>query len=101
MASSPKDFQVNGPEWAKGCEHCEYGILSAPEILGQLTLSEQRAVANDEGMILFCECRAAFMYRQFCRKTFSGLGLETRRNIREHLANHAPTIHMAGEPAVT
>jgi hypothetical protein len=97
MASSLNDYQVNGPDWAKGCEACEFGIVAAPPILGALPLHEQRAVAHAEEMILFCECRAAYMYRQYLRKLYNAMSIETRKNVYEHLmAARVPTVHFEG-----
>lgn len=99
MPASLKDFQIEGPTWAAGCDACEFGILVAPQVIGMLPLYEQRAVANAEGLIVFCECRAAYMYRQYLRKLYNAMEMESRKNIREFLldAMPAPTLHYEGE----
>lgn len=90
-------YQIDGPEWAHGCEGCQYGLAVAPEIIRILTLAEQRAVQMDGGLIEFCNCRAGYMYRQYLRKVLSGLELQSRLNIRAIvLADQVPTIHLAG-----
>lgn len=89
-----KDFAETGPEWAHGCESCTYGLVVASEIIGTLTLSDQRAVQMDEGMIEFCECKAAFMYRQYLRKILAAMHIDTRKSYREHiLAARVPSMH--------
>lgn len=95
--ASLNEFQVNGPEWAKGCEGCQFGLAVAPEIIPMFNLPEQRAVQMDEGLIEFCNCRAGFMYRQHLRKVLNGLSLESRKNIRAFvLAERVPTVHFEG-----
>ena len=50
---------VPRPEWATGCEHCKYGIVSAPPVNStDLPLVWQRAIAMRFGLVVFCECRA-------------------------------------------
>jgi hypothetical protein len=82
------------PPWACGCEHCEYGYVSAPALIGALTVAEQRAVGADEGLIVFCNCRAGHLNRQYLRKVHHGLLLEQKKNYRAVLlAALEPTIH--------
>lgn len=94
-SSSLKD---KAPAWASGCESCSHGIVAAPDIIPALPLYESRAVQAHEEMILFCDCRAGFMYRQCLRKIYSELSLETRRNVLAHIqAASVPSIRY--EPA--
>lgn len=98
---SLSEFQVDssGNEWAKGCAQCNYGLIAAPEPIGALPLSEQRAVQADEDMLLFCDCRAGFMYRQYLRKVHSSLNSYSRQKIYEIVsAASVPTIHMEPQP---
>lgn len=94
------EFQVDGaPHWATGCESCQFGVVAAPEIVRVLNVSEGRAIQMDEGLIEFCECRAAHMYRQYLRRVLGGMSMETRRNMREFvLAANIPTIHLEPTP---
>lgn len=98
--ASLKEFQVDGaPHWATGCEGCQFGLAVAPEIVPMLQLPEQRAVQMDEGLIECCNCRAGFMYRQYLRKVFNGLGMEERKNIRHFVyAARVPTVHFEAQP---
>lgn len=84
-------------DWARGCPHCKFGIVAAPDIVPALPLHESRAVQAHEDMILFCDCRAGFMYRQCLRRIHSTISMETRRNILAHVNAAMPSIH--GEPA--
>lgn len=95
---SLSEFQVDGPEWAKGCEACTYGMVVAPPIIGSLPLYEQRAIAHGEDMILYCDCRAGHMARQHLRKLYAALPLESLKNLREHFLSSlpVPSIHPAG-----
>lgn len=91
-------IELSGPEWAAGCDKCSYGIVAAPEIISFLPLSEGRAGQAAEDMILFCDCRAGFMYRQHLRKVFNAFDPGTRAALRQHAAaTRVPTIHY--EPA--
>lgn len=83
-----------GPEWAHGCEACKCGIASGPNILPMFPLFEGRAVQAHEELILFCDCRAGFMYRQRLRKIYDGMSMELRRNVLAHVhAASVPTVH--------
>lgn len=85
---------LSGPEWAYGCEACTYGIVAAPAIVPVLPLSECRAVQAHEDMILFCDCRAGFLYRQYLRKVYSTLNMGSRQNITAIvLAANVPSVH--------
>lgn len=86
---------ASGPEWARGCEACEYGLVVAPEFVPMLNVSEGRAIQMDEGMIEFCNCRAGHMYRQYLRRVLTSINMESRRNYRHFvLAARVPTMHM-------
>lgn len=85
-----------GPEWARGCENCQCGIVLAPDILTHFPINEGRAVQAHEELILFCTCKAGHMHRQNCRKDYNALGMELRRLILEHIAAvSVPTVHGA------
>lgn len=87
---------IAGPEWAKGCPSCQFGIVAAPDILRSFPLNEGRAVQAHEELILFCDCKAGHMYRQNLRKHYNALNWETRKGILEHIeAANVPTVHGA------
>lgn len=91
---------LKGPDWAHGCEGCTFGVVLPPAPIPVLPLHEQRATEAAEGLLIFCECRAGFMYRQYLRKVYARIGMESRKNLRDIvMAANVPTIHMAGEPA--
>jgi hypothetical protein len=95
-----KPLSELAPDWCKGCEQCEYGLVSAPEIVGALTLAEQRAVAAAEDLIVFCTCRAGHMNRQYLRRVYNGLLPVQKQNYRAVLlAALQPTIHYEGVTA--
>lgn len=91
-----KDILAIGPDWSHGCEHCAYGLILAPDIIGAVSVSEQRAVAHIDNMIVYCECRAGHMYRQHLRRVSETLSEYQRNSIRGHMAvANVPTIHGA------
>lgn len=86
--------ELKGPEWAHGCEACQFGIVAAPDILPMFPLFEGRAVQAHEELILFCDCRAGHLHRQNLRKLYNGLSMELKRNILAHVqAASVPTVH--------
>jgi hypothetical protein len=71
------------PHWAYGCEHCKYGIKSAPALTGACEIYLERLVQAIERTLVFCECTAGQKYRSYL--------LHTRaRLIRE--AQHAKNM---------
>lgn len=97
--ASLKEYQPSGPEWARGCESCEYGLVVAPEIAPLLNTSEGRAMQMDEGMIEFCNCRAGHMYRQYLRRVLNSLSWEARKYMREFVISaRVPTVHYEAAP---
>lgn len=87
-----------GPEWAHGCENCEYGLIVAPELRRELPLnvSEQRSAQAAEGMLIFCECKAGQMYRQYLSGVYVAQNNSSRQSMRERVAaTFVPTIHAA------
>lgn len=91
---SLNELLISGPEWAGGCESCQYGLAVATEPIGILLLHEQRAIEANEDLLLFCTCRAAHMYRQYLRKVYAKIELQTRYNIYQIItAAHMPTVH--------
>lgn len=85
---------LTGPEWARGCASCAFGIVAAPEIVPALPMYESRAVQAHEDMILFCDCKAGFLYRQCLRKVYAKLSMEERRKILAWVqAAVTPTVH--------
>lgn len=90
-----KEIADLGPEWARGCEACEFGLVVAPEIAPMLNTSEGRAIQMDEDMIEFCNCRAGHMYRQHLRRVLTGINLASRKNMREFVISaRVPSIHL-------
>lgn len=54
--------EIAGPEWAVGCEKCNYGIVSAPELTRQCGLRLERVAQMELGLVEFCECQAGKRY---------------------------------------
>lgn len=97
-------LRASGPGWALGCENCEYGLVAAPAIIGACNVSEQRAVAHIDGLIMYCDCRAGHMYRQHNRRVAVTLDEYSRNSIRGYMAVASmPTIRFvdASQPAPT
>lgn len=93
-----KDLSEIAPDWSHGCADCKFGIVLAPDIVGAVPLYEGRAVQAREEMILFCNCRAGHMYRQYLRKVYNGLTLASVRIVLEHIAAMStPTVHGVSE----
>lgn len=92
--------KVRGPEWARGCDQCNYGLIAAPEPIGALSLYEQRAIQAHDDMLDFCNCRAGHMYRQHLRKVYNNTSQDARDKIRNYIwaSMPMPTIHLAEEP---
>lgn len=111
---------LKGPDWAKGCESCDHGIVLAPEITGAVEFYLERLVQAVDGDITFCECRAGQAYRVSLlnrhRKLIEDAKQDTRmvesarnkthpdiENARQAILHHygkmhqPPTIHAAGE----
>lgn len=85
-----------GPEWSRGCPHCEFGLIVAPELRRELPLniSEQRSAQDAAGMLIFCDCHAGQMYKQYLRGVYSALSMHSRRSFHEHItAANVPTVH--------
>lgn len=97
---NPKELKDIAPEWSKGCEHCEYGYEAAPDLIGALTTAEQRAVGAAEGLVLFCNCKAGHLNRQYLRRVYNALLPEQKQNYRSVLlAELTPSIHYERELA--
>lgn len=58
-----KPILDNGPEWAAGCDRCEYGVVSAPPLTGACSLSLERLCQHVANEITFCDCMAGSRYR--------------------------------------
>lgn len=86
-------------QWAAGCSNCRYGLVAASDIVSSLPLHEGRAVQAAEDMLLFCDCRAGHLYRQFLRKVYATLSLTSRMNLREHVLAAMPAPSIRLEPA--
>jgi hypothetical protein len=71
MADFAKWIPV-GPAWAQGCEHCEYGIVSAPDVrCAPLYLA--RAILAHHGHVVFCDCRAGEAAQRQAAATWRGI----------------------------
>lgn len=85
---------MQGPDWAYGCEYCDYGLISEPEALvtGYTSLYLRRAVGQHIGATKFCTCRAGLLSHQKARKNWGKHGNPMiERQAREYLSNPQPT----------
>lgn len=62
--------EAAGPEWARGCEWCSFGIVYSPALSVNLPLSEARRAAVSD--TIFCQCKAGVTYEQFLRGQVRG-----------------------------
>jgi hypothetical protein len=70
-----------GPEWAKGCDRCEYGIANAPDLTGAVTFYLERWVQSHESKgRIFCDCQAGEAQRTNMRK-LAARRIEEARNL--------------------
>lgn len=84
-------------EWAKGCASCSYGMVIAPDILKHLTVAEGRAMQMDCDMIVFCECKAGHMQRQYLRKVLSNMEMQRRQVLYDYVMRvSVPTMGVMG-----
>lgn len=68
--------------WANGCEKCNRGIVSAPELTGACETYLERLVQAVDGDITFCECKAGIRYRVFLLNRYRFLVEEAKRDER-------------------
>jgi hypothetical protein len=116
-----KPILSNGPEWAEGCDLCNVGIVSAPELTGAVSTALERLVQAIEHDITFCDCTAGKMYRisllnlrqrlieearksplmqaQALRGSHPDIEIAQQKILAAHMSAPVPTMHMSGEPA--
>lgn len=58
-----KAIKDNGPEWARGCDKCNCGIVSAPPLTGVAPLYMERMAQAIDKTLTFCGCQAGQRYR--------------------------------------
>lgn len=96
---STKEISLNGPEWAAGCDHCECGITSAPELTGMCEIYMERMVQAIESKgAIFCTCRAGMAARSNLLNKRQALIEEARKNpmmLAAAMANTHPDIEVA------
>lgn len=93
-----KELTEVAPPWAMGCDKCRFGIIGAPELLKALTLAEQRSAQAAEDLLIFCDCRAGHLQRQYLRKVYNTMPMAQRTNLREFVVR-TPTVHYEKEAA--
>lgn len=72
----------NENDWARGCDKCKFGIVSAPELTGAASLYLERMVQAIDGDLHFCDCRAGTRYRASLLNRRQMLIEEARRDPR-------------------
>lgn len=70
------------PEWAHGCENCQYGIVQALPLTGATELHLERLVQAIDKQLVFCTCKAGTRYRSFLLNRRQFLLEEARRSPR-------------------
>lgn len=75
-----KEFLVEGPKWADGCDNCKFGIEAAPELTRAVELYLERMVQAINGDIVFCSCQAGQQYRVSLLNGHRRLLEEAKRN---------------------
>lgn len=115
-----KDICANGPSWASGCPSCHYGIVSAPDLTGAVSIYLERVVQMISKQIVFCECQAGTRQHSNLKNQRMKLIEEARRDPRmqdyakrlthpdiegaerlitsSYLMKPAPTMHLDKEP---
>lgn len=69
---------VPQPEWARGCEHCKFGIVDAPPVVYNVPLFWQRAIAYRLGLLNLCECRAGQVQHFYLEEVLSEIPTDIR-----------------------
>lgn len=59
-----KTIAANGPEWARGCPQCSFGIKAAMPLTGATDLMTERIAQMDMGLVEFCGCQAGQAYKR-------------------------------------
>ena len=65
--------------WARGCSHCRYGVVSAPELTRACDLHMERLVQAMNKSIEFCDCKAGTRYHVYLKNRYRILIEEARR----------------------
>lgn len=61
---STRTVEEMAPNWAKGCDKCSNGIVSAKPLPDETHLVEERIGQMQKGEIHFCSCKAGEMYEK-------------------------------------
>lgn len=82
MDTSSSALLTSGPEWAHGCEHCQGGIILAPQPTRMVELHMERLVQAIADDITFCTCQAGTRYRVYLLNRRQILIEEARKDPR-------------------
>lgn len=81
-----------GPEWARGCDKCKFGIIHQPDLWGcGVSLFIARAMAMDlDGIcyVIYCDCRAGQAAMAKDQKTRDGLNKIHTAGVQEGTDSH-------------
>jgi hypothetical protein len=69
-------------DWARGCEHCRFGLTVTPRHRTGEPLYVERAIQAALGLIQFCECRAGHAYRAFLRTKYREIRDDPSYNLK-------------------
>lgn len=112
--------QASDNQWASGCPNCHFGVVSAPERTGAVSLYLERVVQMIGKQIVFCDCQAGTRLHANLKNQRQKLIEEARKDPRmqdyakrlthpdiegaerlvteSYLMRPAPTMHMDKEP---
>jgi len=77
-----KAIEANGPDSARGCGACAFGIVLAPELTGAASFYLERLVQAVDGDITFCTCQAGQHYRVSLANRYRQLTEEAKKDTR-------------------
>lgn len=97
-----KEISTNGPEWAKGCPKCKFGVAASAPLTGADHLYFERLVQASDGDLTFCDCRAGLLAKQYMKRlyrqtTSQDLGTARYKVEAARESAPAPTVHMESE----
>lgn len=81
----------NENDWARGCDKCKFGIVSAPPLTGVASLYMERMAQALDKSLTFCSCNAGERYRAALLNRRQMLIEEARKDTRMADAAHKNT----------
>lgn len=66
--------------WARGCEHCKFGIVASVELTRACEFYLERTIQTLRDQIEFCSCRAGVAYKAHMMNQYRTLIEAARHN---------------------